>query len=160
MRLSVPVSRAREAIEKLGPLATTGRYLGAIASYGCCEPNAGRSDCFKAAGVECHRVVHFRADLVAVTGVAFSGVGRSRHVETNKVKSIIWRAYHHARDGGHERCERGLQTTRSDQRRCRRKALQVGLWSLARQRRVGVDAWLKRRTQYRILVYLLADKAR
>ena len=52
-----------------------------------------------------------------------------------------------------------LQTTRCHQGRCRRKAFSVGLWSLPCKRRVGMDAGRKRRTQYRILVYLLAYKA-
>ena len=47
----------------------------------------------------------------------------SRHAETHKSSGIICHACPHAHVGGHERCERTLQTTGSRQRRCRRKAL-------------------------------------
>ena len=38
------------------------------------------------------------------------------------------------------------------------KLFSIGLWSFPRKRRVGMDAGRKRRTQYRILVYLLVIK--
>src|SRR5215831_6338386 len=93
----------------------------------------------------------------AATGVAFSQ-RRNSHAETNKSSGIICPGCLLAYDGRHARRERRLQITRSHQGRRRRKALSAGLWSLPCKRRVGMDAGRKRRTQYRVLVYLLAYK--
>ena len=84
---------------------------------------------------------------------------RSGHAEASKSSGNICAGCLLAHDGGRARCEGSIYTTRCHQGWRRRKAFPVGLWSLSCKRRVGMDAGRKRRTQYRILFYLLAHKA-